>query len=256
MIIKKAVEQVIDSGVTPVVLDVQRVVDFSGEVLGIRTSLVIKSLQLGVLTANQYRYVARRTAQSVRLVERNVEKLCYFFEDLCQEFPTARFFTVSVYARSLLGGALYQTLSDFFAKYPLVQPEKFCLELSADILYENIEEYVKELQKLQTLGVQIALCEVAQEFCPLLRLSALPANVVFLDGYFTQSLQNEEKQAETSAVFNLITSHSGLVFGSCVEQSSIPLLEKLGADGYTLATDPTLQDKIWRLGGTINNEIN
>ena len=77
MVIKKAVEQVIESGVKPIILDLQKVVDFSSNVQGIRSSLVIKSLQLGTLTANEYRYVARRTNQGSRLVERNIEKLFF-----------------------------------------------------------------------------------------------------------------------------------------------------------------------------------
>ena len=82
MILKKAVEQVINSGVKPIVLDVQRVLDFSGNVEGLRTSLVIRSLELGVLTANEYRFVARRTEQGSKLVEKNLDKLFYFYHDL------------------------------------------------------------------------------------------------------------------------------------------------------------------------------
>ena len=77
MIIKKAVEQVIDSGIKPIILDLQRVVNFSSDVEGVRTSLVVKSLELGTLTANEYRYIARRTNQGTRLTERNIEKLFF-----------------------------------------------------------------------------------------------------------------------------------------------------------------------------------
>ena len=79
MTIKKAVEQTIDSGIHPIVLDAQRVKNFSGEIEGVRTSLIVKSLALGTLTANEYRFVARRTLQANRLVERNIEKLFYFY---------------------------------------------------------------------------------------------------------------------------------------------------------------------------------
>jgi hypothetical protein len=41
MIIKKAVEQVIDNGVKPILLDLQRVVNFSGDVEGVRTSFLL-----------------------------------------------------------------------------------------------------------------------------------------------------------------------------------------------------------------------
>jgi hypothetical protein len=38
---KKAVEQVIDNGVKPILLDLQRVVNFSGDVEGVRTSFLL-----------------------------------------------------------------------------------------------------------------------------------------------------------------------------------------------------------------------
>ena len=249
MIIRKAVEQVIDSGVKPIILDAQRVVDFSGVVDGVRTSLLIKSLDLGVLTANEYRYVARRTDQASRLTERNIEKLFYFYDELKNEFKSAKFFTVSVYARSLLNGALFQTFLDFFKKYPTVEPDKICVELSADILFEDIKVYKKELDNLKQLGVKVALCEVATEYCPLLKLKEINYDLIFLDGYFTNSLAEEGRENEINAVMYIIGNHPCKTYGSCVPKEAIPLLENIGADGYTLIADDELENKEWRVGG-------
>ncbi len=255
MIIKKAVEQVIESGVKPIILDLQRVIDFSSDVQGIRTSLVIKSLQLGTLTANEYRYIARRTNQGTRLTERNIEKLFFFFDDIKKEFSSAKFFTISAYARSLADVQLTQTLMDNFEKFPNVDPEMICIELSADILFENIDKYKNELEKLKQLGVKIALCEVAQEFCPLLRLNEVEYDYIFLDGYFTRSLDDEGKESQINGVMCIINTRPCKIYGSCVEDEYISLLEKVGADGYTLKTDAKLVDKEWRVGG-IEDETN
>ena len=249
MVINKAVEQVKDSGVIPMVLDAQRVLDFSGSVEGIRTSLVVKSLELGVLTANEYRFVARRTEQGVRLVERNLEKLFYFYHDYKKEFPKAKFFTVSVYAKSLLNGALFKTLDTYLKANPLVAPEDICLEISADVLFEDVSAYKKEIHNVKQLGVKIALCEVASEFCPLLRLNEIEYDVVFLDEYFIKSLTDEDGESKASAVMNIINNRPCKIYGSSIEISEVPLLEKIGADGYSLATDSELQNKQWRVGG-------
>jgi EAL domain-containing protein (putative c-di-GMP-specific phosphodiesterase class I) len=255
MIIKKAVEQVIDSGIKPIILDLQRVVNFSSDVEGVRTSLVVKSLELGTLTANEYRYIARRTNQGTRLTERNIEKLFFFYEELVKEFKSANFFTISTYARSLLNGELAQILENDFMLFPEVDPQKICIELSADILFENIDKYKKELEKVKQLGVKIALCEVAQEFCPLLRLNEVEYDYIFLDGYFTRSLNEEDKEGQIDGVMNIINARPCKVYGSCVEEEYIPLLEKVGADGYTLKTDAKLVDKKWRIGG-VEDETN
>ena len=249
MIIKKAVEQVIDSGVKPIILDAKRVLNFSSGLEGVRTSLVIRSLDLGVLTASQYRYVARRTAQGSKLVERNVEKLFFFYPDMEKEFDGAKFYSISVYARSLLGGALAQTLTEFFEKYPYVNPQKICLELSADILFEDIVTYKKEINNLKQLGVKIALCEVGQEYCPLFRLKELDYDFVFLDGYLIDALEDENRENEVNGAMCIISNNKSKIYGSCVKQEIIPLLEKVGANGYTLEIDGELEEKEWRVGG-------
>ena len=249
MIIKKAVNQVIESGVKPIVLDMQRVIDFSNEIKGVRTSLVVKSLSLGTLTANEYRYVARRTAQGSKLVERNVEKLFCFYEDIKAENKGAEFYSISVYARSLLDGQLYGVLTEYLKKYPKVEPEKICLELSADILFEDLTEYKKQIETIKQLGVKIALCEVGEEFCPFYRISEINADFVFLDGYTLSCLNDESKEAQVLGVMNIITARPIKVYGSCVREEDLPLLERLGADGFTLKEDKALVEEEWRVCG-------
>jgi EAL domain-containing protein (putative c-di-GMP-specific phosphodiesterase class I) len=255
MIIKKAVEQVIDSGVKPIKLDLQKVSNFDGELEGIRTSLEINSLTLGVLTANEYRYVARRTDQGSKLVERNIEKLFFFYDDLVREFKGAKFFTVSVYARALKGEVLYQTLCGFFDKYPSVDATKICLEFSADILFENLKEYNEELNKIKQLGVKVALCEVGQQFCPLLRLNEIEYDFVFLDEYFIEAIKDREKEYQVNVVMNIVNARYCKAYCSSVTADLIDLLGSVGVDGYTLSSDAELEDKEWRLGGKEEDEI-
>ena len=139
--------------------------------------------------------------------------------------------------------------------FPEVDPQKICIELSADILFENIDKYKIELEKIKQLGVKIALSEVAQEFCPILRLNGIEYDYIFLDGYFTRLLDNEEKQGQISGVMGIIESRPCKIYGSCVEDEYISLLEKVGADGYTKTADAKLVDKEWRIGG-IEDEAN
>ena len=248
MTIKKQVEQTLDSGIKPIMLDAQRVKNYANDVEGVRTSLIVKSLTLGTLTANEYRFVARRTAQANGLVERNIEKLFYFFEELKKEHQGAKFFTVSVYARTLKDGELTRILMDAMKKYPSVDVTKIVLEMSADILFENLDEYVKELETIKNLGFKIALCEVGSEFCPVLRLNTIPTDIVFLDGYVPTSVEQDGREQEMQALMNIITTHPVKIYGSCVTKEQIPLIEKLGADGYTESEDEELEEKDWFVG--------
>ena len=254
MTIKKAVEQTLDSGIKPVVLDAQRVKNYSNEIEGVRTSLILKSLSLGTLTANEYRFVARRTAQANGLVERNIEKLFYFFDEFKKEHEGANFFTVSVYARTLLDGELMRMLTEEMRKHPTVDTTKICLEMSADILFENLGEYVKAINAVKQLGFKIALCEVGSEFCPLLRLNEIPYDIVFLDGFVPKSIEDDGREQEIISVMNIIATHPVKIYGSCVTHEQISILEKIGADGYTFSRDGELEEKEWRVGTKKNKE--
>ena len=248
MTIKKAVEQLIDSGVKPIVLDAQRVKNYDDEIEGVRTSLIVKSLSVGTLTANEYRFVARRTAQANGLVARNIEKVFYFYPDLKKEHDGAKFFTISVYARTLLNGELAKMLTAESRKYPQVDVTKICLEFSADILFEDLTTYKREIEILKQMGYKIALCEVGSEFCPLMRLSEIPYDIVFLDGYAVQTAEADKAQ-EIQGLMNIISTRPAKIYGSCVETEQIPLLETMGADGYTIAKDPDLEEREWRVCG-------
>ncbi len=247
MTIKKAVEQTIDSGIHPIVLDAQRVKNYGGDIEGVRTSLIVKSIILGTLTANEYRYMARRTKQAIGLVSRNIEKLFYFYPSIKAEHPGAKFFTISVYAKTLLDGELLNMLQEELRKYPAVEPEKIYLEMSADILFENLAEYKKQLEIIKQLGFKIALCEVGSEFCPLLRLNEIPYDIVFIDNYLSNRLDSGENDQEVAGVLSIISAKPARIYGSCVTAQQIPLLEKIGVDGYTVLFDEDLEEVEWRV---------
>ena len=118
-----------------------------------------------------------------------------------------------------------------------------------DILFEDITEYKKQIENIKQLGVKIALCEVGEEFCPFYRISEVKADVVFLDNYTLTCLNDESKEAQVFGAMNIITARPIKVYGSCVKQEDLPLLEKLGADGYTLKEDGTLVEDEWRVRG-------
>lgn len=249
--IKKAVEQTLDSGIKPIVLDAQRVKNFSGEIEGLRTSLIVKSLALGTLTASEYRFVARRTKQANGLVHRNIEKAFYFYDKLLQENHGAKFITISVYARTLLNGELFHMLDEFHLKYPAVDTAKICLEMSADILFENLPEYLPAIQAIKQMGYKIALCEVGSEFCPILRLNEIPYDIVFLDNYVPNALLYGDREQEMLGLLNIISTHPVKIYGSCVEPEHLPLLEKIGVDGYTYLKDEDLQEQDWYIAAKV-----
>ena len=72
---------------------------------------------------------------------------------------------------------------------------------------------------------------------------------MFLDGYTLSCLNDESKEIQVSGAMNIITARPVKVYGSCVKHEDLPLLERLGADGYTLKEDGTLVELEWRVCG-------
>ena len=69
------VQETIESGITPIVIELCDVNYFESREKLARTYLTINSLDLGVLTYKQYRMVARRTKQANQLTDRHLQKL-------------------------------------------------------------------------------------------------------------------------------------------------------------------------------------
>ncbi len=216
MKIKDKVNEVIESGIAPIHLEYDRI-DFFSDIEAeraaaiangvdtdessvdqhggiIRSFMVINSLDLGTLTYKQYRFVARRTKQGDHMVKRHIEKLFREYPELELRMPKAECFTIPVYARLLKDGTLASMLFDGFTLFPDVPAEKICIELSADILYEDIEESKKRIDELRELGVKIAICEVGDEFCPVFRLAEIKFDYAFADEFATSTLDSEDAE--------------------------------------------------------------
>jgi hypothetical protein len=56
------------------------------------------------------------------------------------------------------------------------------------------------------------------------------------------------------ALMSIISTRPVKIYGSCVTPEQIPLLEKIGADGYTFAKDEALAEKEWYVGSKENKE--
>lgn len=67
------VKETLDSGIAPITLDFSEIKFFESNSKIIRTFITVNSLDLGVLTYRQYRFVARRTKIGNRLVKRHLE---------------------------------------------------------------------------------------------------------------------------------------------------------------------------------------
>lgn len=229
------VKETVKSGIRPITLDFSEVRFFEGEKKILRSFLTVNTLDLGVLSYAQYRFVARRTRLGNNLVRRHLEKLFRIIPDVLEKNPDIECFTVPVYARLLSDSELAPMLVDVISMYPDVPLSKICIELSADILYENLEESSVKIKELRELGVKVAICEVGDQFCPVFRLSEIDFDFAFMDSYSTDSLDKDSADRIAGSLVKYLHYLDVKVIAPELDGSAkIAGARRLGADGYTI----------------------
>ena len=241
------VKALIDSGVAPILLQYEPVRFFSSAETILRSHLVVNSLELGTLTMREYRFVARRTKQGDHLVERHLLKLCREIPALLAENPSVTAVTVPAYARLLRDGFLAKTVLEILSFFPEVSPATLCIELSADILYEDMEEAAARIAELRSLGVKVAIAEVGDEYCPVFRLTSLAFDYAFLDRYATDSLLGDSAERIAGSLVGFLHYLKVKVVAPLLEtEEARAAAEAVGCDGYTvgaaLATEEVSSD--------------
>ena len=184
-----------DSGFEPLRLNFETVHQFSSPRLLLRSTLTVQSLEVGVLEQEQYRYVVRRTQQSQQLFQRQLQKVMEALPELMKKNPRLEAVTVPIYNRMLKKANGAAGIFEALTAHPQVSAQNLCIEVSADILYEDLEPLAAELQRIRNMGVKIAIWELGDPFCPLLRLQQIPYDYLILDSYPVSLLQKEETQA-------------------------------------------------------------
>ena len=246
-----SVKETIESGITPIVLEFSKINFFESEEKLARSFLTINSLDLGVLTYEQYRFVARRTKQGNHLVERHLQKLFRIIALQLDERPDVSCYTIPAYARLLKDGELAAMIVEAMAMYPEVSPDKVCIELSADILYEDLEMARSGINQLRELGLKIALCEVGDEFCPVFRLSELPFDYAFMDKYSTASLDRDDCERVAGSLVGYLHHLNVKVIAPGLDsEEKIAGAKQIGCDGYTSYDEVSTYAE----GGAVSNE--
>ena len=243
MDIDKMVDSTLKSGITPIVFDCQDVSFFAKQTHVVRTFMVINSLDLGMLTTKEYRYVARRTRQGDYMVERHIQRIVRLLPQLVEQDPTVECFTIPVYAKLLKDGVLARMLFDAFALYTDASPAKLCIELSADILYEDLDEARARIEELRKMGLKVAICEVGDEFCPVFRLASLHFDYAFLDEYSTASLDRDDAERVAGSLVKFLHYLGAEVVAPAIYgEAKIAGAKLVECDGYSISDKPVSQD--------------
>lgn len=228
------VKETIESGITPISLEFFPVVFFNSDEKLLRSTMTVNSLDLGALGSDQYRFVARRSGIGAQLVRRHLLKLFRELSVMVAIDPDIAAVTVPVYARLLFDDTLVNDLLELQSLYYEVAPKKICIELSADILYEDLAVAKEKIDEIRSLGYSVAISEVGDRFCPVFRLSELDFDYAFMDAYSVRTLGDDSAEriagslAEYLHRLDVKVIAPGLDTGDKIEAA-----RRIGADGYT-----------------------
>ena len=146
------VDNTVKSGIKPITFDYRDVTFYQKDVHLARTFMVFHSLELGALTFDQYRFVARRTPQGEQVMKRHFERVIRLIPRLMERDKRVEYFILPAIPKLVISGALVSILYGAFALYPETLPSAVCVEISADILFEDIEVVKARLIELRELG--------------------------------------------------------------------------------------------------------
>jgi len=193
--------ETVHSGVKPLELIYQSVIntEFS-KPMAYRSILQINSLDLGVLTPDQYMAVASRTNQCVELAVYNLENLCEDIVMLEKKNLTFDWLSAFIPVRMLLKTDISKSLEKIMQDYGLADCSKICFEFPVELLYESREEVNTALKPLKELGIHLLLRDFADEFCPVLRLKDLIVDTVIISGDENNFLNLKEDKSMRSIV--------------------------------------------------------
>ncbi len=209
----KKVEELLNSGIRPIDIYTHPMYDISsGKPLALLSSLYVNSLELGVLTPEQYRFVARRTSQGEQLSRHHLMHILRDSLFLPKEYPSVEFVIVPVVGRLLTNSRLCPMLVELFEDYPFLERKQICVAFSSDILFEDLDIVREELRRARELGVKIAMLEVGDEYCPVLRLVGMPIDIAVLDSYTMALLEDEERTRLAGTLISFLTSLGIKVF--------------------------------------------
>ena len=227
------VQQTVESGIIPIVIELNDVIFFESSERLSRTFLTINSLDLGVIGYPQYRFVAHRTKQAYQLTERHLTKLMRIIPTLVVERPEISCYVVPVYARLLKSGELVDILLKALTLYPEAYAGRVCIELSCDVLFEDLEEVKAAMDQIRSMGFKTAISEIGDTFCPVFRVAELPIDYVFLDpSVITRLTADDAGERVVGSFISYLKELGTLVFApDAYDEATTAALRRAGCDG-------------------------
>lgn len=157
-------------------------------------------------------------------------------------------FSINVSAPSLQAADLPELLQGLVSKYQ-VAPSSVILELTETAYIENFQMVLTNLNKINDMGIMVALDDFGVGFSSFSYLKKLPLSYVKLDGSYILDLENSpDNQVFVQSLTNMVNAFGMQTIAEFVEdETTLKKLRELGVDygqGYHIGKpSPYLREK-------------
>lgn len=233
------VRMTLDSGIAPLELRYCQVNDCYGKLpVAYRTSTVINSVTMGVLTQEKYSFAADSTEQGIRLARWNICEAMKAIKKFEEAGRHIQWLSVRCPAILATEVDMYDWMKKLMEENDFQTPEKLCLEFPQSLLFEQNEKAQISVLNLKLLKVKSIMSGCAANDCPIGNLMDVPVDMVFLDESKTKLTGDRDKGAVISALLQYIRSMDiEIIAEGVIEDDQLPLLHRAECFGYIVSDD-------------------
>ncbi|MEM9924448.1 MAG: EAL domain-containing response regulator [Cyanobacteria bacterium P01_D01_bin.50] len=210
----------------------QPIVDIkSGEMIAVETLIRWWSHKLGLVSPGELIPLAESTGLIVPLGDWILETVCKQTRKWLDNGINALTNCVNISASQYTQPDFIDKVKNCLSTYNLA-PHYLELEFTETTMMEDVNQTIYILQKLQSLGVKIAMDDFGTGNSSLIYLKQVPLNTLKIDNYFIQNIaEDSRKLAITKALIQMGQNLNLKVVAEGVENvSELSVLRKLKCD--------------------------
>lgn len=159
--------------------------------------------------------------------------------------------TVNVSGESLGGIEFADSVNNLFARYPLVDKQLVCFEITETATIRNLDLATGFISQMRDHGCSFALDDFGTGLSSFSYLKDLDVDIIKIDGIFIRDIANDRvNRAVVSSICEVARALDRLVVAECVEdRATVNMLTALGVDygqGYVWARPEPFEDVLKR----------
>lgn len=201
----------------------------TNNLVGFEALIRWKHPRLGIISPLEFIPIAEETGTIVSLTKWTLDEACR----QCREWQlqgTTQPVSVNISIRLFQTDSLLEYVQDALEIAGL-EPHMLELEITESMVLFDIEEIIRQLQGIRTLGVKISMDDFGTGYSSIGLLDRMPLDSLKLDRLFTNDIETESKRAIIHAILLMAENlHLDVIAEGVESQEHIESLTQLGCN--------------------------